>query len=392
MAARPTPPRSTTPAPPARRPAIRSRGLATNRRAQALWLASALAGVAAAPAAAIASPGVQGTRNVALAGQSRGSAYGVDALLFNPAGMTSSQQFAIEGLWQLRVQGLRNGLGAAVMDSLNNPRIALGFGYLFMVGYPRVEFFDIQRGDIRNLRLQTFGHEVFGALSVIIVKNWLHVALKPKYQRATLKFLDDNDAARNAAPVLNAFGLDTALNIDILGFVRIAGVAENVTGANRRAFGRNDPARIADDIELDPATFNVGSVPLVADYPLIVAHAVSVFPLGNPNLSLNSDGVYDFTSYRSDDHVRLVYGGSGEFIAGPVPIRVGGHWDGRGPGGDDDAAYVGAGLGYMKNPRVGGVGVDIGVGVQQQVAGPRAFGELETTVSLHLGIRIHPDL
>jgi hypothetical protein len=139
----------------------------------------------------------------------------------------------------------------------------------------------------------------------------------------------------------------------------------------------------------DPTTVDHGSVSRLAEYPRTVTHALAVFPLHHPNFSINFDGSYDFTSYwERHKATRLVYGGSAEFVAGPVPLRLGAYWDGRGPGGRDDKTYIAAGLGYVKAPKLGGAGVDVGVGFRQQLAGP---GPLETILSLHLGVRIHPN-
>ena len=84
-----------------------------------------------------------------------------------------------------------------------------------------------------------------------------------------------------------------------------------------------------------------------------------------------------------------MYGGGVEFVAGPVPIRVGGSWDQRGPSADDDRAYVGAGAGYVQNAGEGGVGWEVGLGFSQQVSGPR---QLDTIIGAHLGLRLRPQL
>ena len=109
----------------------------------------------------------------------------------------------------------------------------------------------------------------------------------------------------------------------------------------------------------------------------IAAHTAQ--PPDDPDADL--DGV-------KDEHVRLMYGGSVEFIAGPVPIRVGGSWDGRGPGGEDDAAFVGAGAGFVQPAADGGVGWEINAGFSQQVTGER----LDTVIGLSIGIRLRPNL
>ncbi len=134
---------------------------------------------------------------------------------------------------------------------------------------------------------------------------------------------------------------------------------------------------------------NISAVRRLSDYPRMLSHGLAVFPTANPGFSLNFDGQYDFTSYKDEDHVRLVFGGSGEFVAGPVPIRLGGFWDGRGKDPGDDRGYVTGGLGFIRPAQVGGAGVDVGVGVRQQVTGDQP---LDTYIGVNIGLRLHPDL
>ena len=135
-----------------------------------------------------------------------------------------------------------------------------------------------------------------------------------------------------------------------------------------------------------------GTVSPISDYPLTFEHGLSVFPLHTPDFSLNFDGVHDFTTYKHEKHTRTLLGGSAEFVLGPVPLRFGTQWDGRGKSSEDDRLYVAGGIGYVRAPKDGGVGVDIGAGVRQQVTGPGLGGQLETVISVNLGLRIRPNL
>src|SRR5690606_1597721 len=79
----------------------------------------------AAPALAQASPGADGTRNLSMGNATRGSSTGTDAAMINPAGLSYSQQFEIEPVYQFNLQTRMHGLGVFISDSLNSPRIGL---------------------------------------------------------------------------------------------------------------------------------------------------------------------------------------------------------------------------------------------------------------------------
>ncbi|MEM6293407.1 MAG: hypothetical protein AAGA54_19195 [Myxococcota bacterium] len=339
------------------------------------------------PGSAEASPAVEGTRNVSLGGVSRSSSFGSNAALANPAMMSFSPVFTVEAMYQLNIQSRTNGLGFVVMDSLNNGRIGLGLGYLFMSGSPEITYLSTETGDEATLELSRFGHEAFGALSIVAVPNWVSLGLKPKYQYSSLRYRDTEGLARNAHEKLNAFGLDTALSINFAGFAALSVLGLNVVGNYDPAF-TDERDVLLEGLPVSEGSVEYGALPEISDYPLTLVHALSVFPLRSPTLSINFDGTYDFTSFRFEDHVRKTYGGSAEFIAGPVPLRFGTIWDDRGKGTDDDRVYIAGGIAYAKNARPGGMGVDLGFGFQQQVSGPQR----ETILGFNLGLRLHPDL
>lgn len=353
---------------------------------------AALAG-SLAPELAEASPGADGTRNLSMGNATRGSSTGTDAALINPAGMSYSQQFEIEPLYQFNLQTRTHGLGVFVMDSLNSPRLALGLGYVFMHGTPVIRY-DDDVGERQSLELVHFGHEVSGVLSVTAIKNWLFIGFKPKWQYVSLRYLDDTGTAIDYKPKHNAFGLDVALAINLLDWAKIAVVGYNLFGPNKPARGDDTSEGELSGIAIgDPPNLNTANLRRLADYQRSLGHGLAIFPLHNPNFSLNVDATYDFTSYwtADDKFTRITVNAGGEFIAGPVPIRVGGWWDSRGRGSADDRGYVSAGLGFIKPARLGGVGVDFGVGFAQQVTGAERV-KLDTILSVNLGIRIRPDL
>jgi hypothetical protein len=340
-----------------------------------------------------ASPGIDGTRNLSMGNATRGSSTGTDALIINPAGLSYSQQFEIEPIYQFNLQNRTHGIGAFVSDSLNSPRFALGLGYVFTRGSPVIRYTD-DVNERQSLPLVNFGHEVAGVISVSAIKNWLFIGVKPKWQYVSLRYLNDDGVAIDYKPKLNAFGLDAAIALNILDFAKIAVVGYNLFGPNLPARGDDTSEGELDNVaQADPPNLNTANLSRVSGYPRSLGHGLAIFPLRNPNFSLNVDATYDFTSYWTPDDkfTRITVNAGGEFVAGPVPIRIGGWWDGRGRGGADDRGYVSAGLGFIRPAQVGGVGVDFGVGFAQQVTGAER-AQLDTVLSINLGIRLRPDL
>jgi hypothetical protein len=376
-----------------RHPRARARGLlykcaVPKRRAIGLALAWVMALATSLVAGeAEASPAVDGTRNLSMGNTGRGSTYGTNAVLLNPSNMAFAQTFAIEPMYQLNIKSRTSGVGIVIMDSLNNSRVSLGLGYLFMRGKPTVKFLDEARNETK-LGLSRFGHEAMLAVSVTIVKRWLAVAVKPKYQYVSLRYRDDEGLARNAADKLSAFGLDAALTANFGGWAAIALTGTNLTGNKAPAYTDERDVTIEGIARLEDGEIDHDTLSELADYPIGFGWGASVFPLHHLDFSINADGFHDFTTFRFEKATRLVYGGSAEFVAGPVPLRFGTVWDSRGKGKKDDRVFVSGGIAYVRPPPVGSVGVDVGFGFSQQVMGR----EKETVIGFNLGLRIHPDL
>jgi hypothetical protein len=239
----------------------------------------------------------------------------------------------------------------------------------------------------RNFQLSRFGHEVRLSLAVAIVKKWLSVALTPKYQYTSLRYRDSDGIARNANDKLNAFGLDASISANMAGFVGVSAGGMNLVGNHRPAYTDERSVKL-ENLPVEEGSIDHMRLSALSDYPIGLFHGLSVFPLRSPKFSLNFDGTYDWSTYRFEDHIRLTYGGSAEFVIGPVPLRFGSYWDSRGKGGEDDRVFVAGGIAYSTPAKVGGVGVDVGFGFRQQVAGPQT----ETIIGLNIGILLNPDL
>jgi len=256
-----------------------------------------------------------------------------------------------------------------------------------MRGKPQIAFTSTETGEDEDFDLSRFGHEAFAAISVMVIKQWLAVGIKPKYQYTSLRYRDVTGAARNAADKLSAFGLAASLTANFAGIAALALVGTNLTGNSDPAFTDERDVTLT-DVGADEETIRYKSLSELSEYPLGFAWGASIFPLRKPDFSINADGYYDFSSFRFEKTTRQVYGGSAEFVAGPVPLRFGTTWDSRGKGKKDDRVFVSGGIGFVKPAPVGGVGVDVGFGFSQQVAGPLR----DTVIGFNLGLRIHPDL
>lgn len=341
-------------------------------------------------------PGVMTTRHLSMGNASRASASGASAAMINPAAMGLTPTFTIQPAYQVRVEDRTHGVAVTAMDSLNNSRLAIGLTYAFMHGTPEVTYNDTN-GLEETLRLRHVGHEAGLSIGVVAVPGWLLVGVRPKYQFTSLRFEDPTGATVDANETHSAFGLDASLQLLVAGWVSVAALGYNLTGTHPAAW-TEDRALTLDPLPVDYSTLDPANVSRLSDYPRTFAHAIAVFPTRRPGFSINFDGTYDFTSYwntdldgdgEDDRWARLTLGGGAEYTIGPVPLRVGGYWDRRGPASDDDRGYITGGVGFVRGtPSAGGVGVDIGVGFSRQIAGPNP----ETFIGAHIGLLLNPRL
>jgi len=304
-------------------------------------------------------------------------------MLVNPANLGFTRQFEITPTYQARLENNTHGVGFLAMDSLNNERIALGLGYIATVGGPKLRYQDVNGAD-QTLELVHSGHEVGMPISLNAVLGWLAFGIRPKFQYTSLRFRDPEGARHDARKEQTAFGLDAAMTISFRQYATVSVIGQNLAG----------PARPATTLNLAPLVYNPLSldrsrVSPLSDYPRSVAHALAVFPTRSPGFSLNADGFYDFTSYRTTDDkfTRMVFAGGVEYtIRNLVPLRLGGSWDSRGRGSADDRGYIAFGLGFTRPPTKGSVGFDLGVGFSRQITGPNP----ETVLAVNLGLLLNP--
>ncbi len=338
----------------------------------------------AIPSVAWASPGLVGARHLGMGNASRASARGTGAMLVNPANLGFTRQFEIEPVYQGLFESNTHGTGILAMDSLLNERIALGLGYITTIGAPKIRFETLPNNQVRNLTMAHGGHEASLPISFNAVLGWLAFGVRPKFQYTALRFLDDDERRRDARKTLTAFGLDLSASLSIMRLVHLSVVGYNISG----------PAPPATTLELSPfdvdlATLDRARMTPVSDYPRSLATALAVFPNRDPGISLNFDGLYDFTSYRHDaKFTRMVFSGGAEYtVRGMVPLRLGGYWDSRGRGSADDRGYIAMGLGFFRPAPKGSVGFNVSLGFSRQVTGPNP----ETLLAFGLGFLLNPN-
>lgn len=366
---------------PAPRRALRSSPALFGRRAGVSAIFGLLTALAI-PSQVLAAPGLDGTRNLGMGGATRASATGSGAMLANPANMGFTRQFLIDPVYQASIENNTHGVGIQAMDSLMNPRFAVGLGYVATLGLPNVTFQD-ERGGDHKLELFHMAHEVGLPIALNAVPGWLAFGVRPKFLQTSLRFVDADGAARDVKKNRLAFGLDFAMTVSLKQYVNVSLVGQNLVG----------PAPPARDLKLDPYAVNFDTldrkhVSLLSDFPRTLAHGVAIFPTRNNGFSLNFDGMYDFTSFWAQEkYTRMVFAGGAEYtIKNTVPLRLGGYWDSRGRGKEDDRGFLACGLGFVRDAQKGGIGFDLGVGFSRQITGPNP----ETRLAVNLGIRINP--
>lgn len=366
---------------PETRRALRLSPARSGRRA-CLSAALAVSATVAIPSRAQAAPGLDGTRNLGMGGATRASSTGSGAMLANPANMGFTRQFLIDPVYQAQIENNTHGVGIQAMDSLMNPRVAVGLGYVATLGLPNVTFKDDRGGD-HQLELFHMAHEVGLPIAINAAPGWLAFGVRPKFLQSSLRFVDAQGDPHDAKKQRLAFGLDLAMTVSIKQYVNVSVVGQNLVG----------PAPPATSLRLDPFVVAADSlsrsqVSLLSDFPRTLAHGLAVFPTRQNGFSINFDGLYDFTSFRHQDkYTRMIFAGGAEYtIKNAVPLRLGGYWDSRGRGKQDDRGFIACGIGFVRDAPKRGIGFDLGVGFSRQITGP----DPETRLAVNLGIRINP--
>ncbi len=99
-------------------------------------------------------------------------------MLTNPANMGFTRRCLIDPVYQAQVENNTHGVGIQAMDSLLNPRVAVGLGYMATLGLPNVTFKD-DRGGSHQLELFHMAHEVGLPVAVNAAPGWLALVCGP---------------------------------------------------------------------------------------------------------------------------------------------------------------------------------------------------------------------
>lgn len=333
-------------------------------------------------------PVSQTARELALAQNARSSAAGANAVFVNPAGMVLRSEFSTAVQYRLDTKSRTHGLAAMVHDSLNNPRVALALTYAFMKGSPKLGYTE-PGNTAKTLTLSHFGHEAALHAGVIVLPGWLSLGASIAYQYASLRYKDEQNQGQQMLEALNMVGVDVGTTLTLGRWARVSAVGYNLVGSHPGNFSQTQPFNLTGVNQFPGSEVLAQGLSVLSDHPLSFAHAVTVYPLGRPVLSISTDGYYDFSSYKhlADKPVRKVFGGGVEYLAGPIPIRAGARWDSMGKGKSDDEAWVSGGLAYTKPAAAGQPGFDLAFGFSQQVAGP---AKKSTRIGITLSFRMHP--
>lgn len=341
-----------------------------------------------AMAAQARGPVSQTARELAMAENARASAAGANAVFVNPAGLVLRSEFSTSGQYRLDTKSRTHGLGVMVHDSLNNPRVALALTYAFMKGSPRVTYTD-PLGVQKPLALSHFGHEAALHAGAMVLPGWLSVGASIGYQYASLRYKDEQNQGQQMLEALNMVGVDVGATLTLGRWARVSAVGYNLVGSHPGNYSKNQSMNLAGVNQRPESKVLANELSPLSDHPLSFAHGVAIYPLGRPTLSINSDALYDFSSFKhpSGKYVRKVFGGGVEYVAGPVPIRAGARWDSMGKDKGDDQVWVSGGLAYTRAAQAGQPGFDLAFGLSQQVAGE---GKKSTRIGLTLSFRMHP--
>jgi hypothetical protein len=305
-----------------------------------------------APAMARAQSDFVGVRALGMGEAMRATATGGEAVLLNPAGMSLTKQYVIEGMYGIQIENLGHHAFVSVVDSVTS-RVAAGLFYSFIYSNPQAGF-DWAGGRVNSATLTRTGHAAGLALSIALGDRFL-LGLTTKY----LHF--DTTAPLPKGAVPSQLTLDTVNGVtwDLGALIRL-GDRFNIT-----AIGYN--------------LWDHGSV----ESPLSLGMGVAYIPV--PTLSINFDAVVNFTGHQKvtidsmdrvhrDNEVSARLGPGLEWLAGGrVPIRAGVVYDTW-----FAATYLTLGLGYVSSQ----FGIDLGYRL-------KVDGGLENF--LMLGIRLFVD-
>jgi opacity protein-like surface antigen len=247
------------------------------------------------------------TRSAAMGGALRALGNGTSAIYLNPAGMATTRVYHIEAQAQISPETDRQVYGGTIVDSVTG-RLAgsASFNGGFMdPDYLHRSFTDARLG---------LAYPISDRLFVGLGGRWLKVnqtlAKAPFGLDAVSGGLGDPAGVRNSrSSFVNALTFDAGLTVKLGDNFSLSAVGQNLTYPNNSLL------------------------------PTIVGGGLGY---GNENLSVEVDGLADFTSWGKP-RARLMAGGE-YLVADHVPLRLGYRFD-QGA----KLHYLSAGVGYIAN-------------------------------------------
>jgi len=253
-------------------------------------------------------------------------------VLLNPAGMTLTQAFQINGMYQWRASDSASMLNVSVIDSVTT-RLAAGLFYSFTRGTPS-RTLALGPGQTFDLNETVTTHEVGLAMSYPIAKI-IHLGVTNKYARVGIEQPDGTPDPFKDSDT-QGYTMDVGAVLTLIASLNIAITGQNLVGIHPRY------------------------------YPRLLGLGVS-YAFGTTFLA-EFDAVMNFSTA---DSVKASYHGGGElFLGSSYALRAGVMHDTY-----REATYVTGGLGLVSSK----VGLD--AALRQMVR-----GGAETTVAVALRV------
>lgn len=266
------------------------------------------------------------TRALGMGEALRANSSGAAALQMNPAGMSLSRGYVIEGQYGINIEDVGHHAFVGIVDSVTS-RVAAGLYYEYIHTDPKLGTY-WAGGLLEHPSVTRQGHAAGLALSMAFGDRFL--------LGATIKYLHMNTALS-----LPTGSVPPHLSLDSLNNVTfdVGGIVKIVPKLNFAIVGQN--------------LWSHNSV----ETPTLLGFGLSYMPL--PSLSINFDGVVNFTGYRTPIYEKTAgqdvavegtkFKATGRFgpglewlIAGKVPLRAGFIYDTA-----LAASYVTVGSGYF---------------------------------------------
>jgi hypothetical protein len=257
----------------------------------------------------------------------RAIASGSEGPLLNPAGMTLSRQYVLEGMYGFAAEGVGSLINVSVVDSLTS-RVSAGLYYSYVNASPKLGY-DYPGGHIESATATREGHSAGLSLGIPLGERLALGATVKYLHLSTTGPLPQGVPGTRLLDNADGITFDVGLLLRLSERLNIAEIGYNLWDHHTR------------------------------EAPLALGLGVALVP--TPRLSINFDTVIDFTyqqlqvdpagNVNLNRRTTVRLGPGLEYFAGgKVPVRAGFIYDGGLP-----STYLTLGLGYVS----GSFGVDL---------------------------------